>query len=155
MIQRIQSVYLFLIALFSSLFLSGSIINFVSGPGSVFKITFASILKSTEGNGLEVIEKLIPLSVLIILIPIISLVTIFVFKNRKIQMRLALFLMILCTLLVFALIHGSIIIISKFGATITPGFKMILPVLMLILSVLAYLGIKKDDHLVKSYDRLR
>lgn len=155
MIQRIQSVYFFLIALFSSLLLSGSIINFVNGSGSVFKITFASILKSTEGNGLEVIEKLIPLSVLIILIPIISLITIFVFKNRKIQMRLAMFLMILCTLMVFALIHGSIIIISKYGATITPGFKMILPLVMLILSVLAYLGIKKDDHLVKSYDRLR
>lgn len=155
MIQRIQSVYFFLIALFSSLLLSGSIINFVNGSGSVFKITFASILKSTEGNGLEVIEKLIPLSVLIILIPIISLITIFVFKNRKIQMRLAMFLLILCTLMVFALIHGSIIIISKYGATITPGFKMILPLVMLILSVLAYLGIKKDDHLVKSYDRLR
>lgn len=155
MIQRIQSVYLFLIALLSSLLFSGSIVNFINGSGSVFKITFASIIKSAESNGLEVIEKLIPLSVLIILIPIISLVTIFVFKNRKIQMRLAMFLMILCTLMVFALIHGSIIIISKFGATITPGFKMILPLVMLILSVLAYLGIKKDDHLVKSYDRLR
>jgi peptidoglycan/LPS O-acetylase OafA/YrhL len=97
----------------------------------------------------------LPLSVLIILIPIISLVTIFVFKNRKIQMRLAIFLMILCTLLVIALIHGSIIIISKFGANITPGYKMLLPLVVLILSVLAYLGIKKDDRLVKSYDRLR
>jgi 4-amino-4-deoxy-L-arabinose transferase-like glycosyltransferase len=139
----------------SSLFLSGSIINFINGSGSVFKITFASIIKSAEGNGLEVIDKLLPLSVLIILIPIISLVTIFVFKNRKIQMRLAIFLMILCTLLVIALIHGSIIIISKFGANITPGYKMLLPLVVLILSVLAYLGIKKDDRLVKSYDRLR
>jgi len=155
MIQRIQSVYLFLITVLSSLFLSGSIINFINGSGSVFKITFASIIKSAEGNGLEVIDKLLPLSVLIILIPIISLVTIFVFKNRKIQMRLAIFLMILCTLLVIALIHGSIIIISKFGANITPGYKMLLPLVVLILSVLAYLGIKKDDRLVKSYDRLR
>ena len=65
------------------------------------------------------------------------------------------FLMILCTLLVIALIHGSIITITKFEATITPGFKMILPLVMLILSVLVYRGIKKDDHLVKSYDRLR
>jgi Domain of unknown function (DUF4293) len=155
MIQRIQSVYLFLIALFSSLFLSGSIVNFVNGSGSVYKITFASIIKSTEGHELEVIEKLFPLSILIILIPIISLITIFIFKNRKIQLRLAMILMILCTLLVIALIHGTIITISKFEASITPGFKMVLPLVMLILSVLAYLGIKKDDHLVKSYDRLR
>ena len=155
MIQRIQSVYLFLIALLSSLLFTGSIVNCINKSGSVLKITFTSIIKSTEGQGLEVIEKLWPLSVLIILIPIISLVTIFVFKNRKIQMRLAMFLMILCTLMVIALIHGSIIIISKFGATITPGFKMILPLIILILSVLTYFGIKKDDQLVKSYDRLR
>jgi glucan phosphoethanolaminetransferase (alkaline phosphatase superfamily) len=155
MIQRIQSVYLFLIALLSLLFFSGSIVNFINGSGSVYKITFESIIKSTEGQGLEIIEKLLPLTILIILIPIVSLITIFIFKNRKIQLRLAMFLMILCTLLVIALIHGSIITITKFEATITPGFKMILPLVMLILSFLVYRGIKKDDHLVKSYDRLR
>jgi hypothetical protein len=155
MIQRIQSVYLFIIALVSSLFISGSILNFTNGSGTVFSVTFASIIKSTEGQGLEVIEKLYPITVLIILIPIISLITIFIFKNRKIQLKLAIFLILLCTLLVIALIHGSIIIISKFGATITPGYKMVLPLVVLILSVLAYRGIKKDDQLVKSYDRLR
>ena len=155
MIQRIQSVYLFLIALLSSLLLSGSILNFINGSGSVFKITFDSILKSTGGQGSELIEKLMPLSALIILIPIISLITIFIFKNRKIQLKLAIFLMILCTLQVIALIHGSIKTMSKFEASLTPGFKMFLPLIMLILSILAYRGIKKDDHLVKSYDRLR
>jgi hypothetical protein len=32
---------------------------------------------------------------------------------------------------------------------------MALPFLQLIFSILAYRGIKKDDQLVKSYDRLR
>jgi hypothetical protein len=155
MIQRIQSVYLLLVAVISSLFFSGSIVNFINESGSVFKITFNSIIKCTVGQELEILERLLPLMVLIILIPIISLITIFIFKNRKIQLKLAVFLMILCTLLVIAVIHGSIIIISKFDASLTPGFKMILPLIMLILSVLAYRGIKKDDQLVKSYDRLR
>jgi glucan phosphoethanolaminetransferase (alkaline phosphatase superfamily) len=155
MIQRKQSVYLFLIAVLSLLFFSGSIVNFINESGSVYKITFDNIIKGTEGQGLEIIQKLLPLMVLIILIPIISLITLFIFKNRKIQLKLTIFLMILCTLLVIALIHGSIITISKFGASLTPGFKMILPLIMLILSILAYRGIKKDDQLVKSYDRLR
>lgn len=155
MIQRIQSVYLFLITLLSSFLFTGSIINFISKSGTVIRLTFTSIVKSTEGQGSEVIEKLLPLSILIILIPIASLITIFVFKNRKVQSRLALVLIILCALLVIALIHGSIIITSKFEATFTPGIKMALPLIILVLSVLAYTGIKKDDRLVKSYDRLR
>jgi glucan phosphoethanolaminetransferase (alkaline phosphatase superfamily) len=155
MIQRVQSVYLFMITLLSSFLFTGSIVNFINKSGSVIKITFTSIVKSTEGQGLGVIEKLLPLSILIILIPMLSLITIFIFKNRKIQLRLAMSLIILCILLVIALIHGSIITISKFEAALTPGIKMTLPLVILILSVLAYRGIKKDDQLVKSYDRLR
>ena len=155
MIQRIQSVYLSIIVLISILLIKGSILVFSEKTGSIIILTFNGILRNNAGQGFELIEKLLPLSILIILIVIVSLITIFVFKNRKIQLKVAMFLMILCTLLVIAFIHGSIIIISKFGASITPGIKMILPLVILILSVLAYLGIRKDDQLVKSYDRLR
>ena len=155
MIQRIQSLYLFLISLLSSLLFSGSILTFISHSGAIIKITFANIVKSTESNGLEVIEKLLPLSVIIVLISLVSLITIFIFKKRKIQLRLALFLIILCILLFVGLILGSVIAISKQNASLEPGFKMIVPVAILILSFLAYLGIRKDDKLVKSYDRLR
>jgi len=155
MIQRIQSLYLFIITLLSSLLFSGSILNFITGSPAVIKITFANVVKSMQGSGLEVIEKLIPLSFIIVLIPLVSLITIILFKKRNIQLRFALLLIILCILLVVALIHGSITTISKQNASLVPGFKMIVPVVNLILSFLAYLGIKKDDRLVKSYDRLR
>ena len=155
MILRIQSLYLFIITLLSSLLFSGSILNFITGSGAVIKITFANVVKSMQGSGLEVIEKLIPLSFIIVLIPLVSLITIILFKKRNIQLRFALLLIILCILLVVALIHGSITTISKQNASLVPGFKMIVPVVNLILSFLAYLGIKKDDRLVKSYDRLR
>jgi uncharacterized membrane protein YidH (DUF202 family) len=64
-------------------------------------------------------------------------------------------LIILAAGFVIASIHVSFNIVSKFEARIIPGFKMILPILILIISILAYRGIKKDDQLVKSYDRLR
>jgi hypothetical protein len=86
---------------------------------------------------------------------VISLITIFIFKNRKVQLKLTGFLIILIVVCIIALIHVSMSIISKFEAGIIPGFKMILPVIMLIFSVLAYKGIRKDDQLVKSYERLR
>jgi cytochrome bd-type quinol oxidase subunit 2 len=155
MIQRIQSFYLSLITLLTLLFFRGGFLNFANKAGEVIKVTFTGIFRESAGNSLELIENLIPFSVLIVLIPVISLLTIFFFKNRKIQLRFSLFLIILAATLIIALIHVSFSIISKFEAKINPGFKMILPVLILILSILAYRGIKKDDQLVKSYDRLR
>jgi hypothetical protein len=41
------------------------------------------------------------------------------------------------------------------SAILEPGYRIIMPLLSLIFLVLAYLGVKKDDELVKSYDRLR
>jgi len=155
MIQRIQSLYLFLTTLLSLLFLNGSLLSFINKSGSALKITLSGIEQGTGGQGFELIDKLLPLSIIIILIPILSMIAIFIFKNRKIQMKVVLILIILSIVLIIALIHVSFRIISKFDATIIPGIKMILPILILVFSILAYMGIRKDDRLVKSYDRLR
>jgi hypothetical protein len=155
MIQRIQSVYLGLTTLLSLLFLKGGIINFADKSGSVIKVTFTGLLHNTNGQSIEHIDKLLPLSVLIILIPAVSLIAIFCFKNRKVQLLLALSVIILIAGFIVVSGFYSLQVISKYGAMITPGIKIILPLLILILSVLAYRGIRKDDQLVKSYDRLR
>jgi uncharacterized membrane protein len=155
MIQRIQTVYLSFTTAISLLLLKGSFLSFSEKAGSVIKITFSGIFRDTNGQGVMLIEKLLPLSVLIVLIPVLALITIFSFKNRKIQKRLSLFLIILAAGFVLASIHVSFSIISKFEARIIPGFKMILPIIILIVSIFAYRGIKKDDKLVKSNDRLR
>ena len=155
MIQRIQSVYLFIMALLSSLLIPGSFLNFTEKTGSVIRVSFNEVVRYNAGKATELVEKLMPLSVLIVLIPVISLVTIFFFKKRKIQLQLSRFLISLAGILVVAFIHVSFRIVSKFDAEFIPGLKMTLPVLILIISILAYRGIKKDEQLVKSYDRLR
>ncbi|MGD0755732.1 MAG: DUF4293 family protein [Bacteroidales bacterium] len=155
MIQRIQSLYLFLITLLTLTFLKWDFLSFSERTGSVLNVSFYEIMRNNVGQAPEMIEKLIPLSVLIIIIAAASLITIFIFKNRKVQLWLSLLLIILSAVFVIASIHVSFRIISKFEAKLIPGFKMILPILILIFSILAYRGIKKDDKLVKSYDRLR
>ncbi|MDO9341742.1 MAG: DUF4293 domain-containing protein [Bacteroidales bacterium] len=155
MIQRIQSLYLLLTTLLSLLFLKGSFLNFIDKSGSVIKITFGGIIKDTGEQGFEVVEKLLPLTALIILIPAISLVIIFIFKNRKIQLWLALSVIILIVGFIFVSIFYSWFVITEYGTEIVPGFKMVIPVLILIFAILAYRGIRKDDRLIKSYDRLR
>jgi glucan phosphoethanolaminetransferase (alkaline phosphatase superfamily) len=136
-------------------FLKWDFLSFSERTGSVLNVSFYEIMRNNVGQAPEMIEKLIPLSVLIIIIAAASLITIFIFKNRKVQLWLSLLLIILSAVFVIASIHVSFRIISKFEAKLIPGFKMILPILILIFSILAYRGIKKDDKLVKSYDRLR
>ena len=155
MIQRIQSFYLLLTTLLSLLFLKGSFLNFIDKTGSVIKVTFNGIVRDTGGQGFELIEKLLPISAFIIFIPVFSLVTIFIFKNRKIQLWLASSEIILIVGFIFVSIFYSWFIITEYGAEIVPGFKMVIPLLMLVFAILAYRGIRKDDRLIKSYDRLR
>lgn len=155
MIQRIQSVYLLLTTLISLLFLKGGLLVFSEKSGSLIKVTFTEIVRVTGGQGPVLIDKVLPLTITIILVPLLAILTISLYKNRKIQMKLALILIIITVALIIAFIHSIWHITKTYDTSLISGFRMFIPVLLMILSVLAYRGIKKDDDLVKSYDRLR
>lgn len=150
MIQRIQSLYLLLTTVLSILFLTGGIIDFSDEAGSVIKFTFNGISGASE-----LLEKTLPITFLIILIPLLSAIIIFLFKNRRVQLMLGKVLIALILAFIITLAVYSYLVTERYNADITPGFKMAIPVIQLILAYLAYRGIKKDDDLVKSYDRLR
>ncbi|MDB5227144.1 MAG: hypothetical protein JWN78_1337 [Bacteroidota bacterium] len=136
MIQRIQSVYLFLAALAAIVFL------FVS---------FGKI----QMNGSIIIMKGMmrdDFSFLCGVISAVSFLSIFLFNKRKVQMKTVL----LSILLSFGLIGLSVYAIVlhqkdhyQFGPAV------IFPLFVLIFNFLAYKGIKHDENLVKSMDRLR
>lgn len=155
MIQRKQSIFLSLTILLSFLFLKGSNLNFIDKSGSVIKVTLAGIFRNTAGEGLEFIDRSWPLSAFIILIPVISFITILLFKNRKMQLRFAITGIILAAGFVILSVYYIYIISLNYGTHIVPGYKMLITILLLIFNYLAYKGIRKDDDLVKSYDRLR
>ncbi len=155
MIQRIQSIYLLLTTVLSVLFLNGSIINFADKTNKALTINFYGINKVLENSHFELIEKLVPLSVLLILIPALSFITIFLFKRRKLQMGLIKGLIGLIVILMCGSAYYIIYVIRNFNAEMLPGINLFLLLLMLVSSYLAYRGVKKDEDLVKSYDRLR
>ena len=155
MIQRIQSVYLLLAAIFSGLCFTGNIVKFNDNSGNILAVRSISLVRITGNTLIEHIEKLLPLTVLLIVIPIVSIITIFLFKNRKRQKIFTSGLIALIILLIITLIYYSVTILQNYNVTFSPGIIMFFPVLMLICAFLAYRGVKKDDELVKSYDRLR
>lgn len=80
----------------------------------------------------------------------ISAITIFMFKDRKLQMRLS-----LLGLLIAAGIFVLYILEMRKLVTSTPALWAILPLLTIAGFFLAFRGIRSDEKLVKSLDKLR
>ncbi|MCX6254936.1 MAG: DUF4293 domain-containing protein [Bacteroidia bacterium] len=155
MIQRIQSLYLLLTTVLSGLFLKGSYLSFINKADSLITINFKGIYQTAGEKGYLLIDKLIPISIILILIPVLSILAIFLFKKRKLQLKVTLILIIFAALFIAISTYYGISIVQSYQATFVPGVKMFVPLLILVFSILAYRGIKKDENLVKSYDRLR
>ena len=155
MIQRIQSLYLSLTIILTLIFLKGSFLTFIDKSGSVIKVTLKGLMKVTSGPVFEILEKLLPLSALIICIPTLALAALLLYKNRKIQKWFTLAIIIIASGLIMILGYYSLNICSNYNASLLFNFKMVIPVIILVFAILAYRGIRKDDLLIKSYDRLR
>ena len=81
---------------------------------------------------------------------VISGATIFLYKDRKLQMKLCLLgLVVAAGILIFFVIQ-----MNKLGKA-TLALYSILPVLVIAGYIMAYRGILKDEKLVKSLDKIR
>ncbi|MBT7815530.1 MAG: DUF4293 domain-containing protein [Polaribacter sp.] len=143
MIQRIQTIYL----LIASIVSGGLIFVFNLWKTLKEQIFVLDLLK----------EGLFTLNVvpfMFITSSILSLVTIFLYKNRKLQFVIGRIIILMNLFLLGLLIYLSL---TLSGETIVSekGIGMFLPILVVLLIVLANKAIKKDEDLVKSVDRLR
>lgn len=155
MIQRIQSLLLFLVTVFSILLLQGNILRFTDINGASFLVGFKGVSRIVADGSITQFENGIPLNVVIILISVISVISILCFRKRKIQMKLTMGLILLSVILIGLLLYYSMILVNRYEATIVAGVKMFLPVLINVFALMAYRKIKRDEELVKSLDRLR
>jgi CHASE2 domain-containing sensor protein len=142
-------------SLLSILFLSGSFLTFLNSSGTEITMNFNGIWESSVAGNPQMIRNLIPLSVIILIICILSFTAIFLFKKRKIQLKLTVSVILLAILFIGLMSFYAFWTTGKYQAKLVPGFKMFIPLLMLVFGILAYRGIRKDENLVKSYDRLR
>lgn len=147
MIQRIQTVFLFLSAVFAGVLFFVPIASFDLGNEIVNLSIFGA------GNSV----KALPLLILTILMLLIPFVTIFMFKKRELQLKLSslnVFLNAVFCGLIF-LFYDNSIQENLLVETITYAFGTYIPLINMVLSVLAMRWIKKDIELIKSIDRLR
>ncbi|WP_299107313.1 DUF4293 domain-containing protein [uncultured Tenacibaculum sp.] len=144
MIQRIQSIYLLIAAVFAGA------LTFVFSLWTNASATPINIMDLFSGATLT--EKLVP--VLFFGSAILSLATIFLFKNRQLQFVLGRVNVLINLFLLGLLIYLSLTLSGE-TAVSEKGIGMFFPVLIILLVVLANKAIKKDEDLVKSVDRLR
>lgn len=132
MIQRVQSLYLLVAAI-------GACLS-----------AFVFPLWNSEGTDVFA-GNLGYLFALILGIAVLSFMTIFLFKNRGLQMKLCILSMVL-TIAVAGLIPYEM---TQLAAVSNPGIGTYGLIIPLLFNFLARKGIKKDDDLVKSVDRIR
>ncbi|MGA1976520.1 MAG: DUF4293 domain-containing protein [Bacteroidales bacterium] len=155
MIQRIQTVYLLFGAIASCLLFGGNYLMFIDETGRETLIKFSGIYQQAGNGMVELIKNFLPVTAIIALIPLLALIAIFFFKNRKLQIRITYSLIFLEIVLILLTLVYVVSFTSRHSYSIKPGFIIIMPLISLILFLLACRSIKKDDELVKSYDRLR
>ncbi|MBN2237172.1 MAG: DUF4293 domain-containing protein [Bacteroidales bacterium] len=160
MIQRIQSVYLALVVVLSGLmlvpFANYPLAKFYGNTATLhFYSTYIKNLIPGEPSPFSSYFNW-PLTAGIVLIMILALSALFYFKNRKAQMNLVKANILINLILLTGFFFGYLPFLEKKLETqaIYQATSFI-PALLLLLLVLAYQGIKKDDKLVKSMDRIR
>lgn len=149
MIQRIQTVYLLVVAILAVVMISLPVGSFVTPDYYMSELTNLALV-SEEGVSDYAPWALFALQTVS---AILALVTIFLYKKRMLQIRLTLFNMLVLvgyyvTLVIFVLN-------LKGDASFVPSWTVCLPLISIILSWLAIRAIGKDEMLVKAYERLR
>ena len=154
MIQRIQSIYLLLVAILSAamFFLP---ISYVATSANVFSLSCLGFTAAPPFNGLHVSTWTFAL--IGALIPIVALATIFLYKKRKLQIRLAIVNFLLMDVFYLLMICLMFLADKRLGLPSRWGYNLVacLPAICMILTFLAIKGIQKDEKLVRSLDRLR
>ena len=136
MVQRIQTVYMVIVALVSGAL--PMVLNLWEEPdgATVFAVDILWVAIAFAG------------------VSLLALVAILLYKNRQNQFVVNRLNIILNLFLLGFFVYRSLILSG--GATVPQkGIGMLIPVFSIVFLVLANRAIKKDEDLVKSVDRLR
>ena len=154
MIQRIQTLYLLIVTAFMSLTLFTPIATFTVASGDVYTLS-AFALSSGEQS-----QSSVWMGIVLVLATVLPLVTLFLYKNRQLQLRLCgaevvLLIGAVAFVAIYFWLAGANALDSLGVEQRSLGWAAIMPLLSLVLAFLAARNIFKDEILVRSLDRIR
>jgi hypothetical protein len=154
MIQRIQTLYL-LVAFILTVVLIFVPFADLAGLNGVNYIFDISGISMNSGTVKTILSNTWPIIIMISITLPLLIITIFQFKNRKMQIRLS-YLSIFSLFVIKALMYYYTWGSSHLdGGSLHASIFAEFPTIAAILVFLAIRGIRKDENLVKSIDRIR
>lgn len=155
MIQRIQTLYLLAIVILSGFVIFFPLADLVNVKDHLlYLVDFRGIsLIQPTGNILK--SPLWGVSTFAAVVPVITLITIFSYKNRKKQIRLSVINMLFMILFYVSLFIYLFMANNSLNTEWHLKLVSVFPLVNMILNYLAIGAIGKDENLVKSLDRLR
>lgn len=154
MIQRIQSLYLLISAVVTASTLVMPFLLF-SAPGADV-ILHAFFIQDSSALIFAEHAPFYTLGASVCIVAVLSLITIFLFSNRSLQMRLCIYGIVL-KIAILAVVGYVWYMLGGIEQNfkIVPQIGSICILIAAVLDWLAFKGIKKDDALVRSIDRIR
>lgn len=156
MIQRIQSLYLFMVALLMVIMLANPLGSFLVGDEEFVLKPFGIF---STGSG-ELVAGTLYMGCVIAMAAVLPFITIFLYRNRLLQIRLCfmelIFLLGAQIFVVYYLYHATTgIPAAGYDTAIQYSVVDLAPLVSIVLVWLAYKGIVKDEALVRSLNRIR
>lgn len=153
MIQRIQSVYLLLVAILMGITLFSPL--FVLRSGSELFDFYAYGIIPQDGD-LIIVKHTYGVVSMAGISAILALINIFLYKKRKVQIRIGYLISFFILFFYATLATYFYFVGNKMAADPSDvSYGIILPFIALIFNLLAIFKIKKDEKLVRSLDRIR
>lgn len=152
MIQRIQSVYLLVITILLITALCLPVGSFVETNGVIAGVLKPLGLKMTNGD----FQSTWGAFGILLLSSVISFCTIFLYRNRMLQVRMTVFAGIL--LIGYYVVSWVFILMLKKTLDVVSfqcGWALCLPAISIVFDYLAFRAIYRDELMVKAADRLR
>ena len=151
MIQRIQTIYLLVVAIIMTIPLYVPIAQLLIPNDASYNFFTYGVVLIGENSVLQA-HYWAFMNIFTIGVP---LVNVFLFKKRFLQLRLCIVEIILLIGAIILMWYHINQFADKMNAEILYKFSLILPVICIIFTYLAIRGILKDIKLLKSFDRIR
>jgi hypothetical protein len=155
MIQRIQSVWLFLATCSLFALLLFPYIHILDMDGTTRSVRVTGVYENLNGQVVQT-EAFLALTVVTIIVALIPFIIIFFYRNRKLQITLS----YVTILLIIGLSFWTAQVAKAQAGNISLGLEnyglgVALPPIAILFMILALKGIRKDEKLIRSADRLR
>jgi len=155
MIQRIQTLYLLLVVIVTTVTFFSPFAGLQNAEqAAIYEMSYRGLFEmNVSGNNM--LANTWMLTALMALIPLLAFITIILFKKRMLQIRLIIFNIVL-----MAGFYGLMFIyLWQFGKSLEASLYLEIPAAFplvgIILSIMAIRAIGKDEALIKSLNRIR